>query len=44
MKAVAKASQPPDPPIEVLWARHPDEVLAARRRRYRVFVEELAPG
>ena len=32
---------PPEPPIEVLWARHTDEVLAAQRLRYRVFVEEM---
>lgn len=32
---------PPKPPIEVLWARHADEVLAAQRLRYRVFVEEM---
>ncbi len=34
-------TQPPEPPIEVLWARHQDEVLAAQRLRYRVFVEEM---
>ncbi len=32
---------PPKPPIEVLWARHADEVLAAQRLRYRLFVEEM---
>ena len=32
---------PPEPPIEVMWARHPDEVLAAQRLRNRVFVEEM---
>ena len=31
---------PPKPPIEVPWARHADEVLAAQRLRCRVFVEE----
>ena len=37
----ASRSQPPEPAIVVLWARHPDEVLAAQRLRYRVFVEEM---
>lgn len=30
-----------EPPIEVLWARHADEVQAAQRLRYRVFAEEM---
>lgn len=40
----------PDSKIEVVWARHLDDVRAAQRLRYRVFVEELgarlspAPG
>lgn len=29
------------PEIEVVWARHQDEVRAAQRLRYRVFVEEM---
>lgn len=29
------------PEIEVVWARHLDEVRAAQRLRYRVFVEEM---
>ena len=37
----ASRSQPPEPAIVVLWARHPDEVLAAQRLRYRVFVEKM---
>ncbi|MEK8049661.1 GNAT family N-acyltransferase [Ideonella sp. DXS22W] len=32
---------PAEPPIEVLWARHADEVQAAQRLRYRVFAEEM---
>lgn len=28
-------------PIEVLWARHDDELRAAQRLRYRVFAEEM---
>lgn len=32
---------PPVPEIEVVWARHLDEVRAAQRLRYQVFVEEM---
>ncbi len=32
---------PPAPEIEVVWARHLDDVRAAQRLRYQVFVEEM---
>lgn len=35
----APATAPP--PLETVWARHLDDVRAAQRLRYRVFVEEL---
>lgn len=36
-----RSTQTSSPEIEVVWARHLDEVRAAQRLRYRVFVEEM---
>lgn len=40
----AADAAPPSQPaarLEVLWARHADDVLEAQRLRYRVFVDEM---
>lgn len=37
----AGQTQWPEPPVEVLWARHQDEVRSAQRLRYRVFADEM---